>query len=83
MVQLLANHHYLLCTLVLWNAAAMEALPIFLDRLADPVTAICLSVTVVLIFGARCHCPVPGSPLSSRKPDFIAPECFTTLSKCF
>lgn len=51
--QLLKNHHYLLCTLVVWNAAAMEALPIFLDRLANPVTAVILSVTVVLIFGAR------------------------------
>lgn len=29
----------------------MEALPIFLDKLADPVTAVILSVTVVLIFG--------------------------------
>jgi metal transporter CNNM len=51
-VQLLKNHHYLLCTLVLWNAAAMEALPLFLDKLADPVTAVILSVTIVLIFGA-------------------------------
>lgn len=30
----------------------MEALPIFLDRMADPLTAVILSVTVVLIFGA-------------------------------
>lgn len=51
-LQLLKNHHFLLCTLVVWNAAAMEALPIFLDRLADPVTAIILSVTIVLVFGA-------------------------------
>ena len=28
-----------------------QALPLFLDRLADPVTAVILSVTVVLIFG--------------------------------
>jgi hypothetical protein len=55
-LQLLKNHHYLLCTLVLWNAMAMEALPIFLDRLANPVTAVCLSVTVVLIFGVTPHC---------------------------
>jgi hypothetical protein len=62
-VQLLSNHHFLLVTLVIWNAAAMEALPLFLDRLADPVTAVVLSVTVVLIFGAppvprcaRCTC---------------------------
>lgn len=29
----------------------MQALPIFLDRLVDPVTAVALSVTVVLFFG--------------------------------
>ena len=34
----------------------MQTLPIFLDRLADPVTAILLSITVVLIFGARSPC---------------------------
>lgn len=51
-MQLLAKGHLLLCTLVVWNAACMEALPIFLDRLADPVTAILISVSVVLIFGA-------------------------------
>lgn len=29
----------------------MQALPIFLDRLVDPVTAVVLSVTVVLFLG--------------------------------
>ena len=31
----------------------LQALPIFLDRLADPITAVLISITVVLIFGAR------------------------------
>eukprot|EP00891_Asterochloris_glomerata_P001823 jgi/Astpho2/1823/e_gw1.00038.108.1_t len=43
--------HYTLVTLLLCNAIALEALPIFLDRLVSPVTAIVLSVTVVLVFG--------------------------------
>ncbi len=30
---------------------AMEALPLFLDRLANPITAIIVSVTAVLFFG--------------------------------
>jgi hypothetical protein len=34
----------------------MQALPIFLDRLADPVTAVLLSITVVLIFGEMLGC---------------------------
>eukprot|EP00775_Hariotina_reticulata_P001747 gene1747-2088_t len=46
-----SNQHFLLVTLLLCNAAAMEALPLFLDRLADPVTAILISVTAVLVFG--------------------------------
>lgn len=32
-------------------AVAMEALPLFLDRLANPITAIIMSVTAVLVFG--------------------------------
>lgn len=45
------NGHFLLVTLLLCNALSMEALPIFLDRLVDPVTAILVSVTAVLVFG--------------------------------
>jgi metal transporter CNNM len=41
----------MLVTLLLCNAAAMETLPIFLDKLVTPVEAIVLSVTLVLIFG--------------------------------
>eukprot|EP00899_Mesostigma_viride_P006283 jgi/Mesvir1/15656/Mv03260-RA.1 len=48
---LVRNHHLLLCTLLLANAAAMEALPIFLDRLVGPLLAVLFSVTAVLIFG--------------------------------
>jgi metal transporter CNNM len=38
-------------TLLLCNACAMEALLLFLDTLTDPVTAILVSVTAVLVFG--------------------------------
>jgi len=38
-------------TLLLANAAAMEALPIVLDRISTPVVAIIVSVTLVLLFG--------------------------------
>jgi metal transporter CNNM len=48
---LLKNRHLLLVTLLIGNATAMEALPIFLDRLVSPYMAILLSVTMVLIFG--------------------------------
>ncbi|KAF6257370.1 hypothetical protein COO60DRAFT_1233997 [Scenedesmus sp. NREL 46B-D3] len=48
---LINNAHFLLVTLLLCNACAMEALPLFLDKLTDPVTAIMVSVTAVLVFG--------------------------------
>lgn len=48
---LLENTHFLLVTLLLCNACAMEALPLLLDRLANPIMAIILSVTAVLFFG--------------------------------
>lgn len=52
-MQVLKRPHLLLVTLLLVNAAAMEALPIFLDRLVSPTIAIILSVTAVLFFGGR------------------------------
>jgi len=46
-----SNEHYLLVTLLLCNAVANEALPLFLDTLVPSWLAIVLSVSVVLIFG--------------------------------
>ena len=43
--------HQLMVTLLLLNAAAAEALPLFLDQLVPPVVAILVSVTAVLIMG--------------------------------
>ena len=51
LLPVVTNHHHLLVALLLVNAGANEALPIFLDRLVDTKTAILLSVTCVLIFG--------------------------------
>ncbi|GAB6032529.1 hypothetical protein CHUAL_011424 [Chamberlinius hualienensis] len=48
---LVENHHLLLVTLLLANAIAMEALPLCLDRVSDPVTAMIVSVSTVLFFG--------------------------------
>lgn len=41
--------HYIRCIFAL--SCCMQALPIFLDKLLDPVTAVLLSVTVVLVIG--------------------------------
>ncbi|KAI9121179.1 hypothetical protein K1719_008212 [Acacia pycnantha] len=45
------NQHLLLVTLLVCNAAAMEALPIFLDALVAPWAAVLISVTLILMFG--------------------------------
>jgi metal transporter CNNM len=47
----LKNHHRLLVTLLVINAAAMEAMPIFLDSLMPSYLAIIVSVTFVLFAG--------------------------------
>ncbi|CAK4678189.1 hypothetical protein LEN26_013861 [Aphanomyces euteiches] len=48
---LVKRHHLLLVTLLLFNAAANEALPVFLTRLVPESHAIIISVTCVLLFG--------------------------------
>uniref|UniRef100_A0A0D6R9I1 CNNM transmembrane domain-containing protein n=1 Tax=Araucaria cunninghamii TaxID=56994 RepID=A0A0D6R9I1_ARACU len=45
------KQHQLLVTLLLCNAAAMEALPIYLDKIFSTVVSVILSVTFVLAFG--------------------------------
>ncbi|XP_073014190.1 DUF21 domain-containing protein At2g14520-like [Typha latifolia] len=45
------KQHLLLCTLLICNSAAMEALPIFLDSLVTAWGAILISVTLILLFG--------------------------------
>lgn len=45
------QHHWMLVTLLLCNAGAMETMPIFLDRMVNPFLAIIISVTLILIFG--------------------------------
>ncbi|CBZ49626.1 putative CBS domain multi-pass transmembrane protein [Neospora caninum Liverpool] len=45
------NRHQLLVTLLLCNSLAMEALPLFLDRLFTPLLAVLISVTAILFVG--------------------------------
>eukprot|EP01119_Soliformovum_irregulare_P008065 TRINITY_DN2087_c0_g1_i3.p1 TRINITY_DN2087_c0_g1~~TRINITY_DN2087_c0_g1_i3.p1 ORF type:complete len:384 (+),score=101.88 TRINITY_DN2087_c0_g1_i3:378-1529(+) len=50
-IPVIERHHLLLVSLLLSNAVAMEALPLFIDRISTPAVAIILSVTAVLVFG--------------------------------
>ena len=45
------HRHFLLATLLLCNTSAMEALPIFLDKILPSYVSIILSVSFLLIFG--------------------------------
>jgi len=46
------QYHWMLVTLLLCNALAMEALPLFLDKVVkSPAIVIVISVTAVLTFG--------------------------------
>lgn len=51
LIPIISNHHLLLVTLMLWNASATEALPIFLTALVPEYLAIIISVTLVLFVG--------------------------------
>lgn len=51
LLPIVSQHHRLLVTLLLSNAIAMEALPVFLGRLVPEIAAIAISVTAVLFFG--------------------------------
>lgn len=60
---IIVKHHLLLVTLMLWNATAMEALPIFLNKLVPEWLAIVLSVTLILFVGEI----VPAAILTGPK----------------
>ncbi len=50
-LMLVKRHHLLLVTLLLANAAAVETMPIFLNKITLEVVAIIVSVTAVLLVG--------------------------------
>lgn len=45
------KYHWMLVTLLICNAALVEALPLTLNEVVSEVVAIILSVTAILIFG--------------------------------
>jgi len=73
----LEHNHHLLVTLLLCNAGALEALPIFLDKIVPSWLAIILSVTAVLFFGEV----IPQSLCIGPHQMAIA-ECTVPLVKC-
>ncbi|XP_021890434.1 DUF21 domain-containing protein At2g14520-like isoform X3 [Carica papaya] len=68
------RQHLLLCTLLICNAAAMEALPIFLDSLVAAWGAILISVTLILLFGEiipQAVCSRYGLAIGAKLAPFV------------
>jgi metal transporter CNNM len=70
---ILKQHHYLLVTLLLSNAFAMEALPIYLDAIVPSFWAIIISVTAVLFVGEVIPQAVCTGPSQLKIAQFMAP----------
>jgi metal transporter CNNM len=65
------HKHLLLVTLLLCNAMANEALPLFLEQLVSPMLAVILSVTFVLFFGEI----IPSAIFTGPRQLLIAHSC--------
>ncbi|EEY58131.1 uncharacterized protein PITG_00746 [Phytophthora infestans T30-4] len=69
----LTKHHLLLVTLLIVNASANEALPIFLNKLVPEAVSILLSVTCVLFFGEIIPSAVFTGPNQLRIAAMLCP----------
>ncbi|CAI5733798.1 unnamed protein product [Peronospora destructor] len=69
----LTQHHFLLVTLLVVNASANEALPIFLNKLVPEAASIVLSVTCVLFFGEIIPSAVFTGPNQLRIAAMLCP----------
>lgn len=74
---ILAKRHWLLVTLLLMNAGAMEALPVYLNDLVPEYMAVIISVTLVLLFGEILPQAICTGPNQINIAGFLSP--FTKL----
>ena len=70
---ILAKRHWLLVTLLLMNAACMEALPLFLDKILPEYLAIIISVSLVLLFGEVIPQAICTGPDQVKIASIVAP----------
>lgn len=70
---ILAKRHWLLVTLLLMNACAMEALPLFLDKIVPEFFAIIISVSLVLMFGEVIPQAICTGPDQVKIASIVAP----------
>ena len=67
------KHHWMLVTLLLCNAGAMETLPIFLDKILPEWAAILVSVTAVLTFGEILPQAICTGPSQVKIAEWLCP----------
>jgi metal transporter CNNM len=70
---ILANRHWLLVTLLLMNAFAMEALPLYLDKVVPEYLAVIISVSLVLLFGEVIPQAICTGPDQVKIASMVAP----------
>ncbi len=70
---ILANRHWLLVTLLLMNAFAMEALPLFLHKVVPEYLAVIISVSLVLVFGEVVPQAICTGPDQVKIASLVAP----------
>jgi metal transporter CNNM len=80
---IISNHHLLLVTLMLWNACATEALPIFLDKMVPAFVAIIISVTLVLMFGEIIPASILTGPNQLRIAANLVPLVYVVMTIFF
>ena len=74
-LNIIDKHHLLLVTLLLANAIAMEALPLFLDTMFNTEISVLISVSFILAFGEV----IPQSLCTGANQIKIACRCIPTV----
>ena len=74
-LSVISKHHLLLVTLLLANAIAMEALPLFLDTMFNTEISVLISVSFILAFGEV----IPQSLCTGPNQIKIACRCIPTV----
>jgi metal transporter CNNM len=79
LLPIVRQHHLLLVSLLLLNALANEALPLFLDKIVGGVSAVVISVVLVLFFGEIIPSAVFTGPDQIKLASRMAPVVRTVM----
>ena len=72
-IPVISRHHFLLVTLMLWNASATEALPVFLSCVVPEYLAIIISVTMILFVGEIIPTAILTGPKQLQIAAYLVP----------